>query len=467
MPRSLALLLALLVPTVALADSLPPSAAALVPTEWATEAPQTEAQTDWWTTLGGDELAVLVAQTSTSTDTQVADEALTQTRARRSQTTSAMLPSLSANGSWQTVPTSGVLADQADVMQQGAGTLDLRVPLTVWATAPNHRATVADTRRAESDLDHVIVSESVEVAGLWVNLLYARQRLDLVQSQIDGDTSLLTLVEARYAAGETSGVDVLRQRQQLAQSSTSLPGAQAAVGQAERALASFLRTTPNADVPVTATSLPAVPSSFPVATPITVVESHPQVQAAIATWQASQHRTTSARAAYLPTLNGTASAGWTYADVTKLETTPAWSVGVQVSVPLFNGGRTAATVSERRSAEQSALLQLEQRTIDVSRQVEDALSVEAQRRAEVEATAFAAQTARAALEASRAEYATGIATYNTVLSAMSSTKTAELNALATLKNHHIAALDLVAITGGLWVGLAPYAAHRHQLKNQI
>lgn len=450
------LIAALLAPlSAAWAGELPDSARELLPEHFDLPAEgTTAADSAWWTTLGGEELTALLQQSGTVTAVQTAAQSVSQAQGRSTQAAANWLPSLTASGNWSTGTSSAAFAaaGQSSNLGQASASLDLNVPLTPWSSVPNQRAADADVRGARADEQSAAIQATVDLTGLWLDVVFAYEQLDLVQEQLATDEALLTLVEARYATGDSTGADVLQQRQQVASTRGGLPEAEAAVGLAERALASALRL-PSSRLPsVTTRALPDVPRALPLAEPEQWVTEHPDVQSALASYEAASLRTDAARAEYLPSLSATASTGYrVVSGSTTKQSTPTWSVGLSLSVPLFDGGRTVGSTQESAAAERSALLTLEQTTLDVSQQLSDALALEAQRRAEVLTSAQTAQLAADALQASRAEYARGISTYNTVLSAVATARTAERNELTARRNHLSAALDLIALSGSVWL----------------
>ncbi|MFK7926722.1 MAG: TolC family protein [Myxococcota bacterium] len=436
----------------AVAAELPASAVELLPGSWSTLHPEPGPASSWWVLLGGEELAALVEEaTASNADLAISDQRLDQARARTLQSTSSLLPSVSLSGNWTVGPTTAQTSSD-DAVSQGMTSLNVAVPLNLWTSLPSRRAATSDTASAAASWDNAAVATATTTARRWLDLVHARQRLDLIQTQIEGDTSILTLVEARYRTGSTSAVDVLQQRQQLASSRTRLPDAQAAVGRAERALSAHLQRPSNHPSEVTTTQLPPAPQPTSLPSPTELIAHHPRVVSSVQDYEASQARRIAARNAYLPSLSATASTGLSVTSLTDYELTDTWSVGLQASVPLFNGGRTTGSAREARSAERIALENVEQTVLNVVVDVEDALAIEAQRRQEVQFSTEQADAARAALTAARAEYGRGLSTYNTVLNALSTSKNADISLLSAQRSHLYASLDLIAMSGGEWVG---------------
>ena len=459
MHRFLALV-ALSWPSVALAapaPALPDDAAQLVPETWSS--PTADDGAAWWTTLGGDELSTLLgAALVHNVDAQSATLRVDRAEALNVQTASALLPSLSLSGNGSLNPNVNALvfdpdpdAAARDTYTRGEVSADLTVPLSVWKALPSANAARADTASARAGADDTRAGVAVQTARLWLDLAYARERLEVVQQQVDVDTELVALVEARYRQGAASGTELLQQRQQLASSQSNLPDAQAAIIRAERAINVHLRRSPAAPLILSQAALPAAPSRVAVPSPAALVATDPTVQTALADLQAAQRRTTAAKTEFLPDLNASATAGYTYNDLQNEPFAQTWSVGAQLTVPLFNGGRNKGALDEALATQRTESVEVQDAVLDLVLEVENALTTYNQRTAEVTADTAALQAAQAALTAARADYAAGQTTYNTVLNSLNSQKQAELALLATRLIQLDAYLDVAAAAAGAWV----------------
>ncbi|MBX2798065.1 MAG: TolC family protein [Myxococcales bacterium] len=457
MHRILAIL-ALAWPGAALAGGpLPDEAAHLVPEDWSHSTQSLAGP--WWTQLGGEELQHLLDVALTdNVDAQSGALRVDQTRARTQQTAAALLPSLSVSATGSLNPNVNALvfdpdpnAAFRDTYTRGEASVDLTVPLSVWKGLPSARAAQADTAGARAGASDTQATVAVQTGRLWLDLAYAHERQRVVQQQVDVDTELATLVEARYRAGATSGTDVLQQRQQLASSQSNLPDASAALVRAERALNVHLRRPVDAELPVDATALPDVPLQIALPEPRTLVAADPGVRTALAELQAATRRTAAARADFLPDLTASASAGTTFNGLQSEPLAETWSVGAQLSVPLFNGGRSRGALQEARATQSTEVVQLQDTVLQLVLAVDNALTTFEQRTAEVAADAAALQAAQAALTAARADYQAGQTSYNTVLNSLNSQKQAELALLVTRRTQLDAYLDVAAAAAGAWV----------------
>lgn len=453
--RTLTTLSLLLAASSARAAELPESARVLVPATWsevvhADEAVDVRTESDWARAIGGEALLGLFAQLDRNGDVSSAQSLVQQAEGRTVQSASGWLPSLDASGAWSTGTPSAMFSSLTDSksMDQYTASLDLSVPLTPWTAVPDQRAARADRLGAEADLDDARATAMVDVTTAWLDAVQTRESLAIVEEQLRVESELLSVVEARYAAGEVTGLDVLQQRQQLATTRADLPVARADVGRAERALAVLLRL-PTSDLPALPDALPA-PVTPRLPAPVDLVSQDPGVVSTLRALDARRSQLTSARAGLAPSLAATASTGIRYTELVDTEVTPTWSAGLSVSVPLFDGGATVGTIRERAGARDQALIAAEQAVVDLVREVEDALATFEQARDVRLAADEAEQMALDALTAARAGYAAGTSTYNSVLTAVQTARSARQSALQAERDHVDAAMALVSLSRATW-----------------
>ncbi len=456
MARGPATLLLLAFATPAHALDLPDSARRWVPAQWSTQ-PTTElsapAEGGWVLALGGDELVQLVDGVDQVATVATADAQLTQAEGRSTQAASGLLPQLNGSASWQTGTPSGAFAALGDAtaMDQYSASADLTVPLTPWTALPDQRAARSDRLSASAALLDARADAVLDLTAAFLDLTQARESLAIVQQQLQVEQDLLTVAEARYAASEVTGVDVLQQRQQLAATRADLPVALADVGRAERALAALLRLPADQLASQVPDRLPE-PVLVTLPSPTELLDSEPGVQSALRDWDAARARTRSARGSLLPDLSFTASTGARYTELVDTQITPTWSAGVQASVPFFDGGTTYGRIRETSGAQTQALVTLEQEVVDLVRAVEDALALWDQTTQVRAAADETEQMALEALQAAQAGYASGTSTYNSVLTSIQSVRTARQTALQAQRDHLDAALEVASLVRGAWVG---------------
>ena len=451
--RTLATLTLIFFTTAASAAELPPSAEALVPPTWAGERLEGVVEdlpaAAWAEAIGGAPLRGLLGLVGENGDVLGAEAQVQQANGRATQAASNWLPSLQGSGSWQTgTPSAAFGSDVGNSIDQLSASLDLNVPLTPWTAIPSQQSARSDRQAAEFQLNDTRADVAVALTSSWLDRSQARAALALVQQQLATQEQLLAVTEARYAAGDATGVEVLQQRQQVASTRANLPTADAEVQRSDRALAALLRLRTD--------SLPAAPTALPepphvaLPAPIDLVLADPSIDAVRAQWQAAQARTRTGTARLAPNLAFTASTGVRYTEGVESVARPTWSAGLGLTVPIFDGAATVGGIQEARGAERQALIQLEDTVLDLIVAVEDARTRWDETSERRSAADNAESLADDALTAALATYAAGTATYNTVLTAGQASFAASQTALQAHRDQLDAAVGLFSVTRAGW-----------------
>ena len=285
----------------------------------------------WWGDLGDPGLTAVVERSMGSNhDVLAAWHRVTVTRSGAWQTGSALLPTASLSAGWarnSTEPTVQQFLNQAtsqnpnipeDVLEEqildflgdswdtanmrlsGAWTIDLfGATTTAWLASRLDAQAMEGNRAAQG------MAIAANVGAAWYDLVAAQERQTFVREQVRVGEDLLQVVTLRYEGGEASALDVLQQKQQLANIRAALPAAEAMVDRARWRLATLLGTSPSAfdaatlDLPERLPEAPAPPS---LGSPTDLLRNRPDLVAAIATAEAADHRRLSAWLGLGPTV---------------------------------------------------------------------------------------------------------------------------------------------------------------------
>jgi outer membrane protein TolC len=245
----------------------------------------------------------------------------------------------------------------------------------------------------------------------------------------------------------------LQQQQQLAGAESQLPAADRGVARSLARLALILGENPSdiANQLRPGDDFPPLPGAPAVGTPRDLLRNRPELVSAAAQVDAARSRRRVADRALLPTLGINANAGWQGNDISgDWESQDVWGFGGSVSVPLFAGGRNVAGIADAHAGYAAAEATARQKALLAVQEVEDALLAEAQATAEVDALSRQVSFARLAFEDARERYLGGLVNYTTVLQAIMTLQTAELNHLAARRNQLAARIQLHDALGGVW-----------------
>lgn len=310
------------------------------------------------------------------------------------------------------------------------------------------RAGALATREAA---DAVAMTLVATVAQTVVSLRATDLSLDLTREAVASREESLRLIRIRRAEGIGSE---LEERQAEA----ALENLRAQQFQLERGRGLLqnqlgllcgepgLALSPRHDV-----AMPEVPVP-PAGLPSALLESRPDVRAAMAQMQAARLQTQAVRAARFPIISLTGALGQQSGELANLLTAPGriWTLALGATAPLFDAGRAEARTDQARAQAVQAQAAYEAAVLTAFREASDALiSLEQNRRIEV---ALAAQrdASTAAARVSRLRYEGGYAGWLEVLDAERTANAAEQAWVTARQNRIAASIDLLKALGTGW-----------------
>ena len=199
-----------------------------------------------------------------------------------------------------------------------------------------------------------------EVESAYYALVAARAGRDALVEQVASLQAGLDAVEIRLRSGQASRADALRARAALAEAQLARAASERDVAKAEAALkqAAGIAQTQTLALDWKSAVPPALDAVILLSDLLAEAErQRPDLQALRAAAAGAQREADNARAARWPTLALAASSGRTFFLEDDRTPSTTYSVGLNVSVPLFDGGRLADQArAARRDAERSAAL---------------------------------------------------------------------------------------------------------------
>jgi multidrug efflux system outer membrane protein len=433
--------------------SLPPTFA-----EPASQGNSASIPAQWWKLFEDAQLDALVtAATERNADLRLAVAQVEEALGALREADASLLPQIDANASGQrqrisaatatpippTVPLSrnlfvGSLSTAFEIdfwgrLRRAQEAVRAQVLATEFArdvTALTLTATVAQAYFALRSLDAQIAVLSHGIASRAQTLTLTRNRARRgLASDLD-----IAQAEAAHADAVVQHVELQRQRSVVAHQLASLTG-QSDLGLPVAGLDAL---------PVPPSPAPGLPSSL--------LDRRPDIRAAEALLASANARIGVARAAMFPTISLTGSLGGQSAALSDLLSVPAriGSLGVGITVPVFDAGRLAAR-TEQAEARQRQSLANYQRAIDTAlREVADAL-VNVERTAAAEqALRQRADAARTTLRLAQARYEAGYSGFLEVLDAQRTQNDVDLALVRNRQSRLAYSVDLMRSLGGGW-----------------
>ncbi|KCZ94281.1 efflux transporter outer membrane subunit [Hyphomonas johnsonii] len=367
-------------------------------------------------------------------------------------TRAARLPTLSATGAATETGTfdgDAAAASLTDSARAQLGVTAYELDLFGRVASLNEAAlqTYLSTVEGERSVKISLVSS---VAKAWLTLAADRERLRLAQDTVESQGKSLALTRELFDSGVVTEIDVRR-------ASASVETAKAQVAQ----FTGLVRQDVNALRLVVGANLPADVAEQAVLSPSPIKDrlavdvssdillNRPDVLAAERQLLAANANIGAARAAYFPTISLTGSAGYSSTGLDDLfDGGGAWSVGPQISLPIFDGGRRKANLGVSKASRDLALAQYEQSIQAAFRETADALAVAQTVDDRIDALRRLVEDTSVTLNLSQERFRVGIDDYFSVLDAQRNDYQSRQNLIAAELDRALNVVSLFKALGG-------------------
>ncbi len=297
-----------------------------------------------------------------------------------------------------------------------SGGLLLNWELDVWGRLrAAEDAAELDAKSAHQDFLAAQLILAANVADTYFEALEQRLQLQLLAEQIVTNNTLLELTRLRFGQGQSSIVDVLQQREQLASTRALVPLVEARLAELEYALDVLLGRAPGNRERLKATELPALAALPDVGVPAALLETRPDLVASRHRMDAIDLRIGEAIADRFPRFN---IGGAVAATGSLRPDTLVSSVFAGALAPLFDGGERRAAIDFRRAQWEEAVAGYAELFLTAVKEVETAILRERQQARRVRLQEDQLDTARQLLSETRNRYSQGLTDYLPVLAAV-------------------------------------------------
>lgn len=351
---------------------------------------------DWWTQFNAPELPQLMEiAMRENLDLRVAAGRVLEAEAASTIALSGLMPSVSGNFGVTRRDNNFGGTDTFSAGVSGNYVLDFfgQNRARLAAAEQNLRA----ARYAQTTVGLTVTSS---VANTYFQILSLRERIAITRQNLDLSRRLLSVSQAKFAAGVSSNLDVMQQTATVAAQLSQLPGLIEQERQARYALAILLGMPPegieikaqNLDGLTTPTVQPGLPSDL--------LLRRPDIAQAEANLLAAHANVDAARAAFFPQIGISAGANWTSGLIGTLfdPASFAWSLGSSLAQTIFDGGAINAR-SQAAKAVQDEQIATYRKTVFTALQAVEAAVGNAD--AVTQQMEYITQQERAAVEAQR------------------------------------------------------------------
>lgn len=298
----------------------------------------------------------------------------------------------------------------------------------------------------------VIATLVADVTQTYLSLRALDSQLEIARRSRDIAVDNLRLTELRRDRGVVTTLDVRQAEQFLYTTTGQIAGLERDVAQTENALSLLLGQVPG-DL-ARGQSLEAFqsPPDVPVGLPSSLLERRPDIRQAEQELISANAQIGVARAEFFPRISLTGFLGLESRELGDLLTGPArmWTAGASAAAPIFNAGRTRATVKLAESVQRELVVNYQRTIYGALREVSDALAAHhktGEQRAQQESLVAAL---RDSARLSTQRYQGGIDSYLQVLVAQRSLFESELDLAALRRLELGSVIELYRALGGGW-----------------
>jgi len=425
---------------------------------WQTAQPaDAQPRGDWWRAYHDATLDDLISRLdSANADLAMAVAHFDQATAYAAQARASYFPTLAAGATVTRDKQSATRplrsSTQPTYYADNAAGLMASYELDLWGHVRNQvEAGEAGAQAAEAELQSIHLSLRAELVNDYLVLRMLDAQSRLMAEEIEAYAKALELTQNRFRGGIDSGMDVSRAKVQLETARAKLSDIAASRAVYEHAIATLVGESASGfsiAPAVVDIQLPAIP----VGVPATLVQRRPDIAAAERRMAEANARVGVAEAAWFPTVNLAASAGYESASQSAWLTAPNlfWSIGPNALLTIFDAGRRRALVAQAEASFKVAGAQYRSTVLRAFQEVEDNLSLLSELAEESRALDDAVADTRHTREIALNRYREGLASYLEVVTAQAAAQQVQLDELNLRRRRLQASVNLIRALGGGW-----------------
>jgi len=432
--------------------------------------PGADISSDWWTLFHSAPLNDLIEHSLTNNpDLKAAQAALLSAREGVLAQRGAYYPNISAGFSATRQGQSGVIAP---TLASNALDFNLFTPEVTVSYVPdvfglNRRTVESANAQAEAVRFQMIATYNTLAANVVVTAIQqgsVQLQIEATHQLIDVSTNILQILRYQFTKGYANGLDVAAQESQLAQVKATLPPLEKQAAQLRDLMATlggkFPSQAPAGNFDLMSLQLP---QDLPVSVPADLVTQRPDVRQAEADLHDASAKIGIAAANRLPNITLTANTGSSASAINELFTsgTGFWSVGADLTAPLFQGGVLLQQERAAKAAYAQAAAQYRSTVLAACQNVADTLAALSTDADGLKAAATAADAAKTTLDLAERQWKDGYAGYLALLSAQQAYQQARINLVQAQASRFADTAALFQALGGGWWHRQDLAAGQH------
>jgi outer membrane protein len=341
---------------------------------------------------------------------KIAASAVQSSLAAKEKSRSSLLPHVGASAGVARAgsgSTSGLNASSAGI--------DAQVLLWDFGKTPfQYKASGRYLDAARYDLQNTLQTTVLNARTAYLNYLLSIQLMAVSEDALKQAQAHYDQAGTLYEVGKQAQIVVTKAKVDVANAQVNLIHARNSLNLARVELET-VAGIPISDPLVLTDSLGVLEDTLALSDALARAQrNRPELLASQSRLESSRLQLRSARAAYLPSVNASASYDWRNSSASTLPApdwnNPGWSVGAALSLPLFQGGSLHAGVMQADAAVKQAEAALDVTKLSVAQEVQQNFLGEAEARERILATAVLVEQSAESLRMSQERYRTGIAT---------------------------------------------------------
>lgn len=406
----------------------------------------------WWDIFQDPQLQLLVATAlEQNRNLAIAAARVEEARASLGVTRADQFPNVSGGAS-------ATRGNTAELINENLGTnttltvgAQLAWELDIWGryrrATEAARAQLLATEEAQRA---VIITLIADVADNYLLLRDLDNRIAIAGRTLESRVKSLEIIQARFDQGTVPLLDVNQADIEVADAAVTLTQLEREQVRTENSLSVLLGRNPGKVGRGDSILRQTMPPALPAGVPAEILERRPDVREAELALAAQTARIGVAEAQRLPSLGILGRIGFVDSNLDELFDNDLWSIGGDLTAPLFDAGRTRQQVAVEVARTEQLLNQYALTVQQALAEVEDSLAGIHTYRRELAARERQVDAARSAAKLSRARYDGGVTSYLEVLDSERSLFEAELAASATRRLSLVSVVQLYKALGGGW-----------------
>lgn len=406
----------------------------------------------WWTIFNDPVLNDLEQQAGQANqDLQAAAARVMQARAVAGISKSDKYPDINTNPSARRART--YISDgSANTGTMFSLPFDLSYELDLWGRVRrSNQASQAGAQASQSDYENVRLSLQAEVARNYFRLRALDREINIVEHTTRLRNESLKLVQSRFKHGYISKLDLERAKTELASTKAEASALKKTRGELENALAVLLGKIASEFSLAPVLNEIKIPEIEP-SLPSKLLERRPDVARAERSVAAANAKIGVAKAAFFPTIRINGSAGYQNSEADSLLNwnSRVWSLGPNISLPIFTGGRNRANLKKAEAEYDETVANYKQTVLVAFKEAENGLSGMYHLEKQASAQNQALESAKNALEISQSQYKAGLVSYLEVVDAQRTALQTERASVQISGQQLETAAMLIKALGGGW-----------------